>query len=64
MINHCNNVILARVSVLKSHVHVCNDFAPESIWAVRVVTAHGVRCSAMTRVFLCANVLRIVASGH
>lgn len=30
MINHCNNVILARVSVLKSRVHVCNDFAPES----------------------------------
>lgn len=57
VINHCGNVILARVSVLKSHVPVCNDFAPESIWAVRVVTARGVHCSAMTRGFLCANVL-------
>lgn len=35
-----------------------------NIWTMREVTVHLVFCSAGTWVFLCVNVLRIVASGH
>lgn len=42
VINHCNNVILARVSILKSHVHVCNDFSWEFLgceWSLHMECA-------------------------
>lgn len=39
---HCYLVLLGRALVLKTRVHVCSNFALESIRAMREVTVHTV----------------------